>query len=116
MSNITLSELVREELARAKAAGASDAAWRHLERAHILSQSRAWLHTRVHLAMLSRALREMDGRELVGQLLRVALAAPSSLLGLAPLGNDGRAATPARASRPISPDLAELLARAGVER
>lgn len=112
MTNITLKKLVELELASAETADPATA-WRHLERAHVLSQSRAWLHTRVHLAMLARALREADGRELLGQLLRVALAAPSSLLGLAPLGNDGRAATPATASQPISPDLAELLARAG---
>ena len=66
-------------------------AWRHLERAHILSQAFAGPHIRVHVRMLSLGWRQRDACEVVGQLARIALAGPGSLLGRAPLGNTGGA-------------------------
>ena len=61
----------------ARRAGDTDAEWSHLERAHILSQPLAGLHLRTHVAMLGAALRTRDGHETLGQLLRLALAAPA---------------------------------------
>jgi hypothetical protein len=80
------------ELSRARdleATGAHADAWRALERAHVLSQAMAWPHVRVHLRMLGFAWRRRDWRELAGQLPRILLAAPGSLLGRAPRGNTG---------------------------
>jgi hypothetical protein len=89
------------------------AAWRHLERAHILAQPAAWLHTRVHLAMLVLALRTRDLRELRGQLVRLAVAGVGSLLGRFPVGNTGRARVPLTRPMPIPDDLQRVLAAAG---
>ena len=66
-------------------------AWHHLERAHVLSQSFAWPHVRVHGRMFAFAWRRRDWRELLGQIPRVLLAAPGSWTGRAPQGNTGGA-------------------------
>ncbi|MGW4340086.1 DUF3703 domain-containing protein [Rhodococcus koreensis] len=53
--------------------------WRHLERAHILSQPYPWPHTRNHIAMRALALRPHDRREALGQVVRIIGAAPGPL-------------------------------------
>lgn len=68
----------------------SDDPWPSLERAHLLSQPWAWPHTRVHLAMLHLALTQRDRREILGQIIRLAVAGPGSLAGKYPPGNTGR--------------------------
>ena len=68
----------------------NDDPWRALERAHLLSQPWAWTHTRVHFAMLRLALQQRDRREFVGQVIRLAVAGPGSLVGKYPPGNTGR--------------------------
>ncbi|AWZ23039.1 MULTISPECIES: DUF3703 domain-containing protein [Rhodococcus] len=83
--------------------------WAHLERAHILSQPDPWLHTANHLAMLALAVRQRDRREALGQIIRIIVAAPGSLAGLAPEGNTGRAHVGLRQTMPTPPDLAALL-------
>ncbi len=111
----TLRPHVTRELAAARAAwqrGDRAAAWQHLERAHILSQPSAWLHTRVHGSMLVAAVRARDVRELVGQLVRIAVAGIGSAAGRYPLGNTGRARVPLTAPMPVPPDLATRLAEA----
>ena len=111
-----MSEALRrafeQELASAREqerAGASRAAWRHLERAHILSQAFAWPHVRVHGRMLGYGLRRLDAREVLGQLARVLVAAPGSWLGRAPLGNTGGADVGILTPLPIPADLQALL-------
>jgi hypothetical protein len=56
----------RQEMTAAKTADTPDTRWRHLERAHIISQPDPWLHTHNHVAMLALALRQHDRREAVG--------------------------------------------------
>ena len=63
--------------------------WRHLERAHVLSQPIAGLHVKTHVAMLSCAFRRRDGHEVAGQLFRLVVAAPGSWTGRYPVGNTG---------------------------
>lgn len=65
-------------------------AWQALERAHIVAQPQLGPHLRVHLLMLACALRTRDGREIIGQLARLALAPIGSLTGRLPAGNTGR--------------------------
>jgi hypothetical protein len=103
--------VTRELSAAATAQQSADlaTAWLHLERAHILSQPAAWLHTRVHLAMLALAIRQVDVREIFGQLLRAAVAGIGSMTGRFPLGNTGRARVPIMKPMPIADDLARLL-------
>lgn len=84
-------------------------AWRHLERAHVLSQAWAIPHVRVHLLMLLHALRRRDGREVRGQMLRLLVAAPGSWLRRAPLGNTGGSDVGILTPMPIPDDLQRIL-------
>jgi hypothetical protein len=80
-----------------------------LERAHALGQRRFVPHWRVHLAMLHAAWQLRDGRELRGQVLRLALVPLGHALGRLPLGNTGGANVSAFAPMPVAPDLRRLL-------
>lgn len=84
------------------------ARWQWLEAAHVLGQSRLGLHWRSHTAMLRYALQLRDGREVLGQLLRLALVPLGHLLQRLPIGNIGRAHVPAL--RPMVPG-ADISAR-----
>jgi hypothetical protein len=83
--------------------------WRHLERAHVLSQPMAGLHVKTHVAMLSCAFRRRDGHEVAGQLFRLVVAAPGSWTGRYPVGNTGGSDVSAFREMPIPDDLAALL-------
>ena len=83
--------------------------WRHLERAHVLSQPMAAAHVRTHLAMLGYGLRHRDGREIVGQLARLVVAAPGTWTGRYPVGNTGGANVSALEQMPIPDDLQAVL-------
>ena len=78
--------------------------WRHLERAHVLSQPWAWDHISVHASMLRRACHESDRVEVRGQLLRLVVAGPGSLANRYPIGNVGRARVPATTPMTIADD------------
>ena len=113
---MTMAEPARTELRHALDAataarhdGDCDSAWRHLERAHILSQPWALPHVRVHPAMLVTAIDGRDPREVVGQLLRLAVAGPGSFTGRFPEGNSGRARVSMFAPMPIPSDLERIL-------
>lgn len=83
--------------------------WPGLERAHIVAQPWPWPHTRVHGAMLRTALAQRDRREAVGQLVRITVAGPGSLVDRYPPGNTGRAAMGLTETAPIPKDLTDLL-------
>jgi hypothetical protein len=92
--------------ARSAREGNDNAAeWRHLERAHILSQPSAWLHIRTHGAMFGAALRRRDRHEVVGQVFRLLVAGPGSMTGRYPVGNTGGANVSAFEPMPIPDDL-----------
>ena len=99
----------RAAAASARRQGDSPEEWRHLERAHILSQPMAVPHIRTHVDMLSYAVRRRDPRELGGQLLRLVLAGPGSMTGRYPVGNTGGANVSAFRPMPIPDDLRALL-------
>ncbi|MGH3116195.1 MAG: DUF3703 domain-containing protein [Gaiellales bacterium] len=86
-----------------------DGEWRHLERAHILAQPMAGRHVRTHVAMLGFGLRHRDGREIVGQLVRVVVAAPGTWTGRYPVGNTGGARVSALKPMPLPDDLQAVL-------
>lgn len=102
----------RTERRAAASAPDATAAWHHLERAHIVAQPFAVAHVGSHLAMLRQGLRDRDTVEVAGQVLRVVVAAPPSLLGRYPTGNTGRARVPLRAEMPIPDDLGDQLPEA----
>lgn len=89
----------------ARAIGDFAAAWRHLERAHIVAQPRFWLHMGSHITMLAFAFSRRDMREMSGQLLRIALVPLGALTGRLPTGNTGRARVSAFAPMPVPDDL-----------
>lgn len=106
---------VAAELSAAKnfeSAGDVTTAFRHLERAHVLGQSATILHVRVHLQMLLMASRQRDGREVLGQIVRIAGAATKTSIGLVPRGNTGGANVSPFRAMPVSRELAEMIASA----
>jgi hypothetical protein len=60
-----------------------------LERKHLKHQSDAIPHIRIHYDMLMLAIKYMVWQEVAGQIPRIILAVPGSLLGMAPKGNVG---------------------------
>ena len=105
----TIRAAYRSEMNAARTATDPDARWRHLERAHILSQPWPWPHTRNHVAMFALALAQRDRREAFGQVVRIIAAAPASALGRYPEGNTGRANVSIRQPMPIPPDLSAIM-------
>jgi hypothetical protein len=97
------------EMRAARTAVEAGARWRHLERAHILSQPWPWPHTRNHLAMFALAVAQRDRRETFGQVVRIIVAAPGSALGRYPEGNTGRARVGLTEPMPVPDDLAAVL-------
>ncbi|MNT56323.1 hypothetical protein D3C72_1936110 [compost metagenome] len=89
--------------------GDGKTAWVALERAHILSQAFAGPHTRVHWEMFKLGLSQGHWQEVLGQIPRLLLAAPGSLLGKAPRGNTGRSTVGIFAPMPIPDDLQRIL-------
>lgn len=75
----------------AKISGDQHAAWRSLEHIHILSQGFGLMHPYSHWWMLRYAWTLRDKKEVVGQLMRLALAPIGNLTGRLPFGNTGRA-------------------------
>jgi hypothetical protein len=87
----------RSELARATAAqarGQLQAAWRHLERAHILGQPWAVEHSEVHWRMLRFGFAIKSWKEVRGQILRLVFGGVKSFVGKVPKGNTGGADVP----------------------
>ena len=109
--NTLLAAWSDERAAARFARGLGDVAgeWRHLERAHILSQPLAGTHVRTHLAMLTCALRRRQAREIVGQLMRLVVAGPGSWTGRYPVGNTGGADVSALRPMPVPDDLRAAL-------
>lgn len=96
--------------AEAQRAGDPDRAWCHLERSHIVAQPFPVAHVGSHARMLWLAVQVRDRREMSGQVVRLLVAGPGSLVGRFPVGNTGRASVPLTAEMPIPSDLAGLLA------
>jgi len=111
-TRIALRQAWGAEIDRARSArtgGDPAAEWRHLERAHILSQPLPGQHLRTHAAMFGAAWRRREVRELAGQTVRLLLAVPGSVSGRYPVGNTGGADVSAFRVMPIPDDLRPLL-------
>lgn len=89
--------------------GKTDAAFSHLERAHVLGQSITVDHTRVHALMLKIGWKRKDVREIFGQLIRIIGAATKTPFGIYPKGNTGGANVYFFKPMPIPPDLQAIL-------
>jgi len=96
------------ELDAARHAATPMLAFRHLERAHILSQQYTRAHVRVHWLMLRHAWRLQQWREVFGQSVRLPAALLFSKIWV-PLGNTGGADVSALKPMPLPDDLKALL-------
>jgi hypothetical protein len=99
----------------AKVAESPEQAWLYLEAAHVLGQLHIKPHFLTHVHMVGLAVRTRDWAEAAGQLFRLALVPLGHLSGRLPFGNPGRSTVSAFQPLPIRPELAELIARAGVQ-
>ena len=88
--------------------GDFDGAFRHFERAHVLSQRHTAPHVRAHWAMLRVGWINRDAREILGQIARIPAALLFSRLWV-PVGNTGGANVSAFKRMAIPGDLAEIL-------
>jgi hypothetical protein len=93
-------------------AGDAARSFRHLERAHVLSQASTAQHVRVHFRMLVWGLRYRSTREVAGQAFRLIGAAALTVFNRVPTGNTGGSNVSAFRSMPISDDLAQIIALA----
>jgi hypothetical protein len=117
--NYVLRRAYDAEIAEANtqcAAGNLDAAFAHLERAHILGQRFLIPHAWTNIRMLAIGLRRADGREIVGQFLRLFATIPGYAFGWVPKGNTGGANVSAVRPMPLPDDLQPLLANYDVWR
>jgi hypothetical protein len=89
-----------------------EVAFRHLERAHILSQRYTLEHVHVHWLMLRLGASVGAWREVFGQFLRIVAAAVFSRIWV-PAGNTGRANVSALKPMPIPGDLRSILENGG---
>lgn len=90
-------------------AGQIEQAWRHLERAHVVAQTKFSPHLQSHWKMLLLAVRMRDGREAFGQLVRLALAPLGNLTSRLPIGNTGRSNVSAFVEMNFPPELSAIL-------
>lgn len=102
------------EMVTARRPGPMSDRWRAAERAHIVSQPWAGPHTRTHAVMLRLAVAERDLVEVLGQIMRLALAGVGSAAGKYPSGNTGRTRAGLNTPMPLPGDLKVLLKSAGV--
>lgn len=103
---------VDRELAAAALSENPAAAFRHLERAHVLGQASTRQHLRAHWAMLRWGWRQRDWREVRGQLLRLVGAATKTFVGLVPTGNTGGSNVSPFRLMPVPSDLQAEIDRA----
>lgn len=97
------------EYRKAFANGHFQVSWRHLERAHILSQPYPYQHTAVHWKMFQFGIAQKDMKEVVGQIPRLLVGGVKSFVGHVPLGNTGGANVPPLKPMEIPEDLAAII-------
>jgi len=61
--------------------------FQHLENAHVLGQKSTYWHVKVHWLMLLLAVRNLETKEIFGQIFRMVGAATKTAIGLVPAGN-----------------------------
>ncbi|OYW29995.1 MAG: hypothetical protein B7Z44_02705 [Caulobacter sp. 12-67-6] len=104
-----LAYVQEADLAKAAfAAGRLAEAFGRLERAHILGQPWAGAHTWTHWMMLRIGWKRRDGREVRGQILRLAAGGLLSLFGWLPVGNTGAAEVAPKKPMALPSDLARF--------
>ena len=94
--------------------GNLQAAWEHLERAHIMGQQYPFAHSYVHWKMLQFGFNIKSSKEVFGQIPRLIFGGVKSFVGKVPLGNPGGANVPPLKPFPISEEIKNIFVKAGV--
>lgn len=89
--------------------GDLNAAFIHLERAHVIGQCYVVPHVRSHWHMLRIGIKQRSFREVVGQTIRIVLGALGSAVGVVPTGNTGGTNISMFARLPIDADLQKTI-------
>lgn len=84
-------------------------AWKHLERSHILGQAYPYEHTYSHWLMLKFGFRQKNTKEVLGQLLRLAVGGWKSFIDHIPTGNTGGSNVPPLKKMDLPHDLSIIL-------
>jgi hypothetical protein len=109
LSRIEAFEAAMAEAGRHGAVGDARSAFAALERAHVLGQLDFVPHLRVHWQMLRVGWSAGDWREVIGQVLRLALVPIGHLVGRLPMGNTGGSNVSAFKPMTIPPELKRLI-------
>ncbi|AKU91174.1 DUF3703 domain-containing protein [Vulgatibacter incomptus] len=92
-----------------------DEAFAQLERAHVLGQRFVWPHVVSHWLMMRVELARRAPIAALGQVVRIALGAAGSAMGLVPMGNTGGSNVSMFQQMPIAPELQALMEDGGGE-
>ena len=98
-------EIYKRELAKAN----FQAAWRQLERAHIIGQPWFKQHTNVHWLMFKFGIKIKNRKEVLGQVPRLLVGGVKSFVGVIPIGNTGGANVPPLQAMEIPEDLKKIM-------
>jgi hypothetical protein len=101
------------EIAQAKrliASGDLNAAFAHLERAHVVGQAYVRPHVTAHGLMLQVELRRRRPAAVLGQAIRIVLGALGSAVGIVPTGNTGGTDISMFKRLPVETELQNIIA------
>ena len=83
--------------------------FQHLEIAHVLGQNDVVPHVMTHYWMLKIGVKRRSLREIWGQVIRIALGAFGSAIGIVPFGNTGGTDISMFKRLPIDPSVQKLI-------
>ena len=90
------------------------AAWRHLEKAHVIGQAYPYEHSYVHWKMFLFGVKIKNTKEIIGQIPRLLVGGVKSFVGKIPVGNTGGANVPPLKPLPIEEEIVDIFRKAGV--
>ena len=90
------------------------AAWRHLEKAHVIGQAYPYEHSYVHWKMFLFGVKIKNTKEIIGQIPRLLVGGVKSFVGKIPVGNTGGANVPPLKPLPIEDEIVDIFRKAGV--
>ena len=91
------------------AQGDMDAAFTHLERAHVIGQAFVLPHIKSHGLMLKVEWQRRRVVAMLGQFVRIVLGALGSAVGVVPVGNTGGSDISMFKRMPIPPELQNVI-------
>tara|TARA_R110002072_G_scaffold139311_11_gene282889 strand:- start:403 stop:780 length:378 start_codon:yes stop_codon:yes gene_type:complete len=94
--------------------GNLQAAWNHLERAHIIGQRYPYHHSLVHWKMLRFGFLIKSRKEILGQIPRLIFGGVKSFVGTIPVGNPGGSNVPPLKPFPIEKEIQLIFQKSGL--